>query len=170
MYLEGMKLDYTAHISNLRNEREKIINQIRQENGQEEEKFDYYPIDEKWKIQVESVKLRKPKEGMTDYNLKFTRVGKIDFTLQNNNPLKLDLYQLESDNKNYYVYLKDGTSGKTSYGLGRFVPVLKLDEEYFIDFNLAFTPACGHVEGSACPWARESTGVAIEAGEKAEKH
>ena len=105
---------------------------------------------------------------MTDYDIKFIRMGKIDFTLLNN-PLKLDLYQVENQD-DYYIYLKDGTSGKTSYGLGRFVPILKEEEDYFVDFNLAFTPACGHVEGSACPWARESTGIAIEAGEKAQKH
>lgn len=102
-----------------------------------------------------------------DHSIKFIRIGKIDLTLERN-PLKLDLYQIENENESFFIYLKDGTSGKGSYGLGRFVPVLKNDNDYIIDFNLAFTPACGHIEGSACPWARESTGIAIEAGEKAE--
>ena len=106
---------------------------------------------------------------MIDYSIKFIRVGKIDLTIENN-PLKLDLYQIENESEKYFIYIKDGTSGRGSYGLGRFVPVLKDGPNYEIDFNLAFTPACGHVEGSACPWARESTGIAIEAGEKAELH
>ena len=148
--------------------RQELINKYRKENGEEEDHFDYYPIDDKWKA-TGVITLRKPKEGMIDYNIKFIRVGKIDIVIDKN-PLKLDLYQIENENDNYYIYLKDGTSGKTSYGLGRFVPVLKEQEKYIVDFNLAFTPACGHIEGSACPWARESTGIAIEAGEKAELH
>ena len=146
-----------------------MINEYRKSNGQTQENFEYYPIDEKWRVQG-TLSLRKPKEGMIDYSIKFVRVGKIDLDLSHN-PLKLDLYQIEEKPEDYYIYIKDGTSGKTSYGLGRFVPVLKdNNENYYVDFNLAFTPACGHVEGSACPWARESTGVSIEAGEKAEMH
>lgn len=160
--------DYENHISTLRSKHEEQINTYRKTNGQNEEQFDYYPIDSRWKSSG-NITLRKPKEGMIDYNIKFIRIGKIDIVIENN-PLKLDLYQIENDNDSYFIYLKDGTSGKTSYGLGRFVPVLKEQEEYIVDFNLAFTPACGHIEGSACPWARESTGIAIEAGEKAEMH
>ena len=106
---------------------------------------------------------------MIDYSIKFIRIGKLDVEIEKN-PLRLDLYQIENQNDKYYIYLKDGTSGRTSYGLGRFVPIIKDENDFFVDFNLAFTPACGHIEGSACPWARESTGIAIEAGEKAELH
>lgn len=161
-------MDYKNQINTLRTKREELINGYRKANGQSLENFDYYPIDEKWRIPG-VISLRKPKEGMNDYTIKFIRVGKIDIDISHN-PLKLDLYQIEDQNEDYYVYIKDGTSGKTSYGLGRFVPILKENDNYFIDFNLAFTPACGHIEGSACPWARESTGVAIEAGEKATLH
>jgi uncharacterized protein (DUF1684 family) len=147
--------------------REERINDFKK--VEEKEVFEYYPIDEKWKIPGE-ITLRKPKEGMIDYKINFIRIGKIDFVLERN-PLKLDLYKEDtSDDETYYIYLKDATSGKTSYGLGRFVPVIKENEKHFLDFNLAFTPACGHIEGSACPWARESTAIAIEAGEKAVMH
>ena len=145
-----------------------MINSYRKDNGQEPEHFEYFPIDSKWKY-PSSITLRKPKPGMIDHSLQFVRIGKLDVEIEKN-PLKLDLYQIENENDKYFIYLKDGTSGKTSYGLGRFVPILKEQENYFVDFNLAFTPACGHIEGSACPWARESTGIAIEAGEKAEFH
>ena len=161
-------MDYTTQIKNLRLKREELINGYRKANGQEEETFEYFPIDEKWRFQG-SISLRKPREGMIDYTIKFVRIGKIDVEISHN-PLKLNLYQIEEQNDNYYIYIKDGTSGKTSYGLGRFVPILKENDNFFIDFNLAFTPACGHIEGSACPWARESTGIAIEAGEKATLH
>lgn len=108
---------------------------------------------------------------MNDYEISFTRIGKINFSLENNEHT-LNLYQAnnESDGDNMYIYLKDGTSGKTSYGVGRFVKVVKEDDTYFVDFNLAFTPVCGHVGTSACPWAQESSPVLIEAGEMAKKH
>ena len=78
----------------------------------------------------------------------------------------MSLYKLD-ETENMYLYVKDLTSGKTTYGLGRFVPVINDGKDVFVDFNLASTPACGHVEGMACPWAREAISVSIEAGEKA---
>lgn len=162
-------MDYTTQITDLRTRREQIINDFRKEKGQDEEHFEYYPIDERWKL-VGNVTIRKPREGMEDYSIKFSRVGKIDVDFGNNNLLKFNLYQIENEEDSLYIYIKDGTSGISSYGLGRFIPVFKEKDSYSVDFNLAFTPACGHVEGTACPLTRESTGVAIEAGEKAERH
>ena len=160
--------DYESFVKNARAKHEEQINDYRKANGQDVENFSYYPIDEKWKVPG-SITIRKPKEAMIDHSIQFIRIGKLDIVVEKN-PLKLDLYQIKDKNDDYYIYLKDATSGKGSYGLGRFVPVLKENEEVYVDFNLAFTPTCGHIEGSACPWARESTGIAIEAGEKAELH
>ena len=163
--LVGFILDYNLFIESYRKKREDMINAFRKENDQENENFLYFPIEPKWRTEGEVV-IRKPKDGMIDYKINFVRIGKINFSLENN-PQKLDLYQIENQPDEYFIYLKDATSGKDSYGLGRFVPIIKEKDKFIIDFNLSFTPACGHVEGSACPWARESVPIPIQAGEKA---
>ena len=160
---------YEDFIKEQRSKREHVVREFQNKTSSEETEFTYFPTDEKWRISAEIIK-RKPKEGMNDHEIKFTRIGKIVFSIQNNEH-NFNLFQSdqEPEGDNLYIYLKDGTSGKTSYGVGRFVKVIKENDSYFVDFNLAFTPVCGHVSTSACPWAQESSPVLIEAGEKAEK-
>lgn len=158
-------MSYETIINDQRVLRENLIRDFQKENGEEEtNSFTYFPVDEKWRVSAE-ITIRKPKEGLKDHKLTFTRIGKLGFSLQDI-AHKFDLYQIENEPDDKYIYLKDGTSGKNSYGVGRFVQVVKDGGKTFVDFNLAFTPACGHLTASACPWARESSTISIEAGEK----
>lgn len=161
--------NYDEFITEQRKRREELINSYRAEQEEEPTTFEYFPISTDWRVKVTDFKTRKPKPAMADYKTTFVRIGNIRFTLKGQGE-KFDLVQEEGNEEALYIYLKDGTTGKSTYGLGRFVPVFKEEEEYFVDFNLAATPACGHVEGAACPWAKESTTTPIEAGEKASKH
>ncbi|MHA2366149.1 MAG: DUF1684 domain-containing protein [Candidatus Hodarchaeales archaeon] len=162
-----MSEQYEDSISEGRKNREKIVNEFRKEQDQDPTSFEYYGISSEWRVPA-SIILRTPKEGVSDYKINFDRIGKIKFEIKGTQG-KGSLYKLKNT-KEMYTYLKDLTSGKSTYGLGRFVPVFQEGENYFLDFNLACTPACGHVEGSACPWAKDNVSISIEAGEKAPKY
>jgi len=67
------------------------------------------------------------------------------------------------------VFFKDLTSGKESYGMGRYVDPERLpDGRYVLDFNLAYNPACAFSDYYNCPVPPKSNAlkVAIRAGEK----
>ena len=50
------------------------------------------------------------------------------------------------------VFFRDATSGKTTYGLGRYVDAVPLaDGRYVLDFNYAYNPACAFSEHYNCP-------------------
>ena len=53
-----------------------------------------------------------------------------------------------------FVPFKDATTGKESYGAGRYVDVPRHDgEDYILDFNKAHNPSCAYNPAWACPLA-----------------
>jgi hypothetical protein len=67
------------------------------------------------------------------------------------------------------VFFKDATSGRETYGLGRYLdPVPLPDGRYLLDFNRAYNPACAFSEHYNCPIPPPGNRlrVAIRAGEK----
>ncbi len=74
-----------------------------------------------------------------------------------------------SAHESLFVPFRDGTSGKESYGAGRYLD-LETDPrgEYVLDFNEAYNPYCAYSEHYSCPlppaenWLR----VPIRAGER----
>ncbi len=67
------------------------------------------------------------------------------------------------------VFFRDATSGRESYGMGRYVEAERLaDGRYVLDFNNAYNPACAFSEHYNCPIPPKANElrVAIRAGEK----
>ena len=73
-----------------------------------------------------------------------------------------------------FVTFADATSGKTTYGSGRFVELEKPDVNGFtyIDFNKAYNPPCAFTEFATCPLppSQNRLNIAIPAGEKKYGH
>ena len=69
-----------------------------------------------------------------------------------------------------FIPFRDSTSGKESYGPGRYL-MLQLTEadEYTLDFNLAFNPYCAYTERYECgyPPPENDLAIPIRAGEMA---
>jgi uncharacterized protein (DUF1684 family) len=68
----------------------------------------------------------------------------------------------------FYIF-KDGTSGKETYGAGRFLySALPRDGTVVLDFNKAYNPPCAFTPYATCPLppAENKLPVRIEAGEK----
>jgi uncharacterized protein (DUF1684 family) len=69
-----------------------------------------------------------------------------------------------------FVTFADATSGKTTYGSGRFIELDKPDADgyTYIDFNKAYNPPCAFTEFATCPLPppQNRMSIAIPAGEK----
>ena len=75
----------------------------------------------------------------------------------------------ESDMRNFFLAFADETSGKETYGGGRYLNVRQDGKNSItIDFNLAFNPYCAYNPDFACPLPprENSLEIAIPVGEK----
>lgn len=80
----------------------------------------------------------------------------------------------EPDAEKFMLVFADETSGRETYGGGRYVWVFPPDEEgrVAIDFNLAYNPPCVWSEFATCPLPTRDNrlALAVTAGEKDWKH
>jgi hypothetical protein len=89
---------------------------------------------------------------------------------------ELDLFWIRGYGGGLFLPFRDGTSGQTTYGAGRYlydtIKGADLGEEegrLVLDFNFAYNPSCAYDPRWACPLAPPGNRVEmpIEAGEKA---
>jgi uncharacterized protein (DUF1684 family) len=81
---------------------------------------------------------------------------------------------LESlDDDQYFFIFRDGTSGKETYGAGRYLYTdVAQNGRVILDFNKAYNPPCAFTAFATCPLPppQNRLPVRIEAGEKAYAH
>jgi uncharacterized protein (DUF1684 family) len=97
--------------------------------------------------------------------------GVLRFTLQGK-ALSLEGFQL-GDNPDLFVIFRDATSGKETYGAGRFLWVkAPINGTAVVDFNLAWNPLCAYADGYSCPLAppENRLSVPIPVGEAPYHH
>ena len=97
----------------------------------------------------------------------YQRVGAVRFDVDGA-PAQLTLFSVEGDS-DLFVPFRDATSGKETYGAGRYLEVSEpIDGRVQLDFNYAYNPYCAYSEAYSCPlppmenWLK----VPIRAGEK----
>ena len=69
----------------------------------------------------------------------------------------------------FFIPFRDSTSGKTSYGAGRYLDIeANGDGSVTLDFNLAYNPYCAYNDSYSCPMPPHENWltIPIEAGEK----
>lgn len=137
------------------------------------EGIDYFPIDQKWRIEAEFI----PNEDGSTIGVpnvmggiyQEQTAGKIKFTIEENE-YELDVLPAYGGEQ-FFVIFGDDTSGKTTYGGGRYL-YMKAPEEgdhtTYIDFNKAYNPPCAFTAYATCPLPppQNRLEVAITAGEK----
>ena len=116
------------------------------------------------------------------YDIASSRDGTYSFTRFARAPLniagtdvELEVYWLEAYGGGVFVPFRDSTSGKTTYGAGRYVldtvkgsDLGDVDGKLVLDFNFAYNPSCSYDPQWDCPlapppnWLR----VPVEAGER----
>jgi uncharacterized protein (DUF1684 family) len=98
---------------------------------------------------------------------KFVRAGRIHFEADGK-PATLTVFK-DLDRGRFFLPFKDATSGKETYGVGRYLdPQQRPDGRLVVDFNYAYNPYCAYSDGWSCPLTpfENILRVSIEAGEK----
>lgn len=98
---------------------------------------------------------------------RYRRYGVVRFAVEGE-ATQVALYASD-DSDELFIPFRDATSGKESYGAGRYLEVHSHGDEVTIDFNYAYNPNCAYDPSWSCPlpplenWLK----VPIRAGEKA---
>ncbi len=135
----------------------------------------YFPPDPSFALPARLVKLEENDEVkmLTSQNQEkvFYRYAKIEFHVDGK-PQELTAfkYALSGEGSDgLFIPFKDTTTGRVTYGAGRFLEIHEPEEERFIfDFNRCFNPLCNYSPAYNCPIPplENHLEVAIEAGEK----
>ena len=133
----------------------------------------YFPPDPKYRLRATLKRRPTPEEAYLrtnrDNQAVMRLIGDLTFSL-GGEALHLRLYHAgEGVGTSVFVPFRDLTSGKESYGPGRYL-TLELNEadEYEVDFNRAFNPYCAYTDDFECafPPSENDLPVAVRAGEK----
>ena len=133
----------------------------------------YFPPDPEYRATARLERVSPPAEAYLrtnrDNQAVMRYLGDLSFTLQGRS-LRLRLYHAgEGVGTSVFVPFRDVTSGRESYGAGRYVTLeLNEDDVYELDFNRAFNPYCAYTDDFECafPPAENDLAVPIRAGEK----
>ena len=142
--------------------------------------FDFYEPDSTFRVKCDFTKTNSHstfKIPTVDGKQKeYFKYGILSFRIKGKN-LQLNVYQSLSlmkipKYKNYlFIPFKDSTSGKQTYGGGRYLDFETTDikgDVVILDFNKAYNPYCAFSSGYSCPIPPKENHlkVRIEAGEK----
>jgi len=85
----------------------------------------------------------------------------------------LQAYKDDPDEQRLFVPFRDKTSGKESYGAGRYLDLAyesdrSPDGKWIVDFNRAYNPWCAYSDAYVCPFVPPENWLkpAVRAGEK----
>ena len=139
----------------------------------------YYPPDRTFAIEAELQRFPEPDEieMLTSRSLKktFHRYARIKFQVDGeDHELTAFKYTLTGEgSESLFIPFRDATSGRETYGAGRFLDLEEPESEHFVlDFNRAYNPLCNYSPAYNCPIPpRENRlQVAIRAGELTYPH
>ncbi len=136
----------------------------------------YWPYDPQARVLAELEDVEAPPEPIASSGtepIMFRPFARASFELRGE-PLTLEVSWLAAYGGGAFLSFRDATSGKESYGGGRYlldtVKGADLGEEdgkLVLDFNFAYNPSCSYDPGWVCPLAPPANrlAVAVEAGE-----
>ena len=135
--------------------------------------IDFFPVNKsfrlngKFKKNPKFERIRMPRTDGKYDNLIIA--GWVSFRYENRD-YKLTCYQPNPEDANVlFIPFRDETSGKTTYGGGRYLDLRRADDRIDLDFNKAYNPYCVYdYTGYACtlPPEENNLAIAVEAGEK----
>ncbi len=121
--------------------------------------------------------------GGSDWVIRYRRAAKLVFDLQGQ-PCSLTVLALVQYGGGLFVPFKDATSGRETYGGGRYLfdtakntdghvlDVVTSSVDVTVDFNFAYNPSCVYSPRWACPLAppENALRVPVRAGERMYEH
>ncbi len=149
---------------------------IAEEDKKNFKSLEYYEPSLKYRLQLtlqEYVEKQHVKIEDTGGQLRdFLKWGKFAFNL-NGEACVLQAYKSDSSEKRLFIPFKDATSGKETYGAGRYLDLYEerdriSEDRWILDFNLASNPWCAYSPNYVCPLIpfENILKVKIEVGEK----
>jgi uncharacterized protein (DUF1684 family) len=168
--------DYVLKIESVRKDRDYFYKNSEKSPIQDRQNFkglNYFPIDEKFKVKArielidnqEVIELPTSQDKPDTY-LKFAWAV---FELQGNTH-RLLLLRKDTRTPQLFLAFRDETSGKTTYGGGRYldIPYQRGENTFDLDFNLAYHPYCVFNEKYVCPLPplENQLKIAIAVGER----
>ena len=131
----------------------------------------YFPLDETWRVEAKLEAYVPPKvipiANVLDMVDNMISPGALVFKMSGKE-YRLDPV-LEKGSKQFFLIFADLTSGKQTYGAGRYVYVDPpgADGKVIIDFNKAHNPPCAFTKFATCPLPPRQNRLAmrVEAGE-----
>jgi uncharacterized protein (DUF1684 family) len=131
-----------------------------------------WPLDAKWRIEATWEAFPEARQRMfstaqgTTESVKVPGIAR--FKLEGKD-VRLEPILEDPDADELLFVFKDATSGKATYGAGRFLyAAMPRDGKVVLDFNRAYNPPCAFTPHATCPLPPPTNRlkVAIEAGEK----
>ncbi len=148
---------------------------VPQEERESFTKLNYFDPDFDYRFELELKEFdhkEKVKIEDTGGNLRdFLKWGKFSFEI-NGQSCILNAYKSNETETRLFIPFKDATSGKETYGAGRYVDLEeeqhKLGNKWILDFNMATNPWCAYSNNYVCPLIpfENILKVEIKAGEK----
>ena len=138
--------------------------------------IDRFPTDPDWKVEARFLAHAAPREVDLDFEGltgavadSFLSPGVITFAREGAEH-RLEAVYEDGSKRRLFILFRDATSGKESYGLGRFVyaPLPDSSGTVVVDFNTSILPGCAFTSFATCPIPPRENRVAIpiRAGEK----
>ena len=141
------------------------------------EGLDYWPYDPQARVLAELEDIEAPPQPVETSGTEpilFRPFARAGFELRGE-PLSLEVAWLAAYGGGAFLCFRDATSGRESYGGGRYlldtVKGADLGEDggrLVLDFNFAYNPSCAYDPGWVCPLAPPANrlAIALAAGEK----
>jgi hypothetical protein len=139
--------------------------------------LEYWPYDPEARVLAELEDIESPPQPIESSGTEpilFQPFARASFEL-GGEPLALEVAWLAAYGGGAFLSFRDATSGRESYGGGRYVldtvkgaDLGEADGKLVLDFNFAYNPSCSYDPGWVCPLAPPANRltVAVEAGEK----
>ena len=134
--------------------------------------IDNFPLNPEFKVEARLEAYPEPRDvtiptavGTEDHML---CPGVLHFTIDGHD-LELQPWVNTPEDRDLFIVFSDGTSGRLTYGAGRFLSAeLREDGTATLDFNKSTTPPCGFTPFATCPLAppENALPVDISAGEQ----
>jgi uncharacterized protein (DUF1684 family) len=117
--------------------------------------LDYFPVSDEWSIQARfepyAPVRRIPIVDILGEERPMAAPGALVFE-KDGREWRLDAIEESPDSKELFVMFADATSGRETYGAGRFMYVPKpVDGRVTLDFNKAYSPPCAFNDFATCP-------------------
>jgi len=163
----------STHLLQFRQQKDDFFKQSDQSPVPQEQRetfsgLEYFPPNDDlaFEVELEPTEAAEVSIGTTTGDERtYLRVATASFTVDGQ-PATVALYS--TGHEGLFLPFRDATSGKETYGAGRYVDVRPGEGGAIIDFNYAYAPFCAYSENFSCalPPAENWLDVPIRAGER----